>query len=75
MVKPVFEIVEHIGTLSQSEGSVRTELNLVAWCDRKPKYDIRPWKEGEEGREPYKGITLSVEELKALRELLNNMEL
>ena len=49
------------------------ELNLISWNDREPKYDIRDW--GPEHEKMGKGVTLSVEELKKLREILNEMEL
>ena len=41
--------------------------------DREPKYDIREW--SPDGQTMSKGVTLSKEELAALRELLNKMEL
>jgi len=49
------------------------ELNLISWNDREPKYDIRDWAPKHE--KMGKGVTLSVEELKKLRDLLNEMEL
>ncbi|ENI4752066.1 hypothetical protein D4M42_15010 [Enterococcus gallinarum] len=49
------------------------ELNLISWNDREPKYDIRDW--APEHEKMGKGVTLSVEELKKLREILNEMEL
>ncbi|MGF7440538.1 YdbC family protein, partial [Enterococcus faecalis] len=48
-------------------------LNLISWNDREPKYDIRDW--APEHEKMGKGVTLSVEELKKLREILNEMEL
>ncbi|QGR83548.1 hypothetical protein FOC36_02750 [Enterococcus gallinarum] len=44
------------------------ELNLISWNDREPKYDIRDW--APEHEKMGKGVTLSVEELKKLREIL-----
>lgn len=49
------------------------ELNLISWNDREPKYDIRDW--SPEHEKMGKGVTLSVEELKKLRDLLNEMKL
>ena len=46
---------------------------MISWNDREPKYDIRDW--APEHEKMGKGVTLSVEELKKLRELLNGMEL
>ena len=42
------------------------------WNDREPKYDIREW--SPDGQTMSKGVTLSKEELVALKELLNKME-
>ena len=69
----IFEIVKKIGVLSKSEKGWAKELNLIRWNDREPKYDIREW--SPDGQTMSKGITLSKEELSALKELLNQVEL
>lgn len=38
-----YEIVEHIGVLSESASGWRKELNLISWNGRAPKYDLRDW--------------------------------
>ena len=68
-----YEIIETIGDLSPSEGSWSKELNLISWNDRQPKYDLRDW--APEHAKMGKGITLSKDELKALKDILNGMEL
>ena len=68
-----YEIVKKIGVLSKSSSGWVKEVNLISWNDREPKYDIRDW--SADGGKMGKGVTLSVEELSALRELLNHMEL
>ncbi len=68
-----FEIVEKIGVLSSSASGWENQLNLMRWNDRDPKYDIRDW--SPDGEKMGKGVTLTKEELVALRELLNKMEL
>ncbi len=65
-----FEIVEEIGVLSESTKGWRTELNLVRWNEREPKYDLRNWSENHE--KIGKGITLSNDEMVKLKELLND---
>jgi hypothetical protein len=67
-----FEIIKKIGNLSKSDKGWAKELNLISWNDREPKYDIRDW--SPDGKTMGKGVTLSKEELAALRELLNKME-
>lgn len=47
--------------------------NLIAWNDRPPKYDLREW--SPDGQTMGKGVTLTKEEIKALRELLATLEL
>ena len=43
------------------------------WNDREPKYDLRDWSADRERRGI--GVTLSVEEVLALKELLNTLDL
>ena len=73
MTEIKFEIKETIGTLSESSKGWAKELNLVSWNDKEPKYDLREW--DPEHKKMGKGITLSVEELKKLRDMLNGMDL
>jgi hypothetical protein len=67
-----YEIVKNIGVLSKAGSGWTKELNLVSWNDREPKYDLRDWSVDHE--KMGKGVTLSREELIALKELLNQME-
>ena len=73
MAEIKFEIKETTGVLSESAKGWNKELNLISWNEKEPKYDIRDW--DSEHKKMGKGITLSIEELRKLRELLNNMEL
>ena len=68
-----FEIIEQIGNLSESGKGWTKELNLISWNDNAPKYDLRDWSPGHE--KMGKGITLSTEDLKKLRDILNEIEL
>lgn len=68
-----YEIVRKVGVLSRSASGWAKELNLISWNDREPKYDLRDW--SADGEKMGKGVTLSREELLALRELLNGLEL
>lgn len=67
-----FEIKESLGVLSESAKGWTKELNLVSWNDREPKFDIREW--DPEHQKMGKGITLSKEEIVALKKLLNEIE-
>jgi len=68
-----YEIIKNIGVLSESSSGWTKELNLVSWNDREPKYDLRDW--DPEHEKMGKGVTLTEEELKKLKELLGEMEL
>lgn len=63
-----YEVVEHIGVLSESAKGWKKELNRISWNGAIPKYDIREWAPGRE--KMGKGVTLSEEEFTALKNLL-----
>ena len=63
-----FKIVKHIGDLrTQSSGWIK-ELNVVAWNDAKPKFDIRDW--SPDHKTCGKGITFDDEEAQLLLQYL-----
>ncbi len=68
-----YEIKETVGTISESSKGWKKELNLISWNDKEPKFDLREW--APEHEKIGKGVTLSVEELKKLKEILNRMEI
>lgn len=63
-----YEIIEKCGILSESTKGWTKELNLISWNGGTPKYDIRDWSPDHE--KMGKGITLTDEEAKKLKELL-----
>ncbi|WP_461207611.1 YdbC family protein [Clostridium sp. DL1XJH146] len=73
MAEIKYEIEKTIGAISESPKGWSKELNLISWNGRAAKYDLRDW--APEHEKMGKGITLSVEELKTLRDLLNEMDL
>ncbi len=62
-----FNIIRHIGVLSERSSGWSRELNLISWNGGEPKYDIRDWSPDHE--KMGKGIALSREELMALCDL------
>ncbi|NFG24545.1 hypothetical protein FDF11_13655 [Clostridium botulinum] len=68
-----FEIKENTGVLSESAKGWKKELNLISWNDKEAKYDIRDW--DSEHKKMGKGVTLNIDELKALKEILINMKI
>lgn len=73
MAEIKYEIVEHVGIVSKGSKDWKRELNLISWNNREPKFDLRDWSPNYE--KMGKGITLSKEELKVLKELLNQLDL
>lgn len=68
-----YEIKEEVGIISESSKGWTKELNLISWNGKEAKYDLRDW--APEHEKMGKGITLSADELKKLKELLNNMDI
>jgi hypothetical protein len=73
MAEIKYEIIEQVGVLSTSALGWAKELNLISWNDREPKYDLRDWSSDHEKMS--KGVTFSREELQALKELLDTIDL
>lgn len=68
-----FEIEENFGIISNSNNGWSKELNLVSWNDRPAKFDIRDW--DEDHQKMGKGITLSIDEVRELKKILNDIDL
>ncbi|QGU95443.1 hypothetical protein GOM49_10395 [Clostridium bovifaecis] len=68
-----YEIKETIGIISELAKGWSKELNIISWNGRDSKFDLRDW--APEHEKMGKGITLSAEELKKLRDILNEIEL
>lgn len=68
-----YEIIKNIAVLSTSASGWSKELNLISWNDREPKYDLRDW--SSDHSKMGKGVTLTKEDLLALKDLLNNIDL
>jgi hypothetical protein len=73
MAEIKYEINESFGILSESSKGWSKELNLVSWNDKEAKYDLREW--DADHKKMGKGVTLSKDELKKLKEILNQMDL
>lgn len=72
--EPTYEVIEECGTLSTNDRGWEMKLRYIAWNGNEPKYDLRSWKEDENGEKCSKGITMTGEELEALLEILKGME-
>lgn len=65
----VFEITEHIGVINSYNNGWTKEINMVAWNDAKPKYDIRDWNPDHQVMS--RGITLHSGEMRQICQLLS----
>lgn len=68
-----YKIIREIAVLSERTNGWSKQLNLIAWGDNEPKYDIRDW--GPNREKMGKGVTLSPAELQSLTEVLDELEL
>lgn len=73
MAKFTYEIVKPIAVLSDS-GTLTTELNVISYSGNEPKYDLRKWRTSDGEKKMQKGITMTKEELSALRDVLNGLD-
>lgn len=69
-----YEIKEHFGTIAGAKDYKTLELNAVSFNDAAPKYDLRHWV-NKGGKKMGKGITLTGAQIRAIRDLLNNLPL
>jgi len=67
-----YEIMQQVGVVSISSSGWTKELNLISWNDREPKFDLRDW--SADHSKMGKGVTMTREELLALRDLLNQLQ-
>ena len=68
-----FEIKETVGVIAESAKGWKKELNLISWNGKEAKYDLREWAPKHE--KMGKGVTLTKDELKLLKDLLNSMQI
>ena len=65
-------IVKQIAVISENSDGWRKELNVVSWRNQMPKYDIRSY--ALDYSKISKGITLTADEMRELKAILNSME-
>lgn len=63
------KLIRTVGTLSENEKGWKKQLKVISWNDAEPKYDLRAWNP-EEDRSG-KGLTMTLDELKALGDIIN----
>lgn len=73
MAEIKYEIEKELGSIAESSKGWKKELNLISWNGKDAKYDLREWAPDHE--KMGKGVTLSADELKSLRDLLNTLDI
>lgn len=73
MAEIKYEIIESLGVISESNKGWTKELNLVAWNNYAPKYDIREWDPDHE--KMGKGLTFTKDEMIELKRLIDKLDL
>lgn len=73
MAEITFEITKSLGVLSESAKGWTKEINLVSWNKYPAKYDIREW--DPDHQKMSKGLTFTADEMKELRDILNELDL
>ncbi len=68
-----YDIEQRIAVLSTNARGWERQLNLISWNGNPAKYDIRDW--SPDGSRMGKGISLTGEELKNLKGILEELEL
>lgn len=63
-----FELLNDLGTIAKYNSS-KKRFTRISWNGNPPKYDIRTWK--KQDTKPGKGITLTEEELRRLKVLID----
>lgn len=70
-----YEIKQHFGVVAEEKSYRTLELNLVSFNDAEPKYDLRRWVNKDGEKTMGKGVTMTGEQIRALRDLLNSLPL
>lgn len=76
MTKPFScALMTHVGTLGVNSKMNDLDLNVVGWFKKEPKFDLRYWDDTNTPDPKSGGITLSLEQLRALKVILNSVDL
>ena len=66
-----YEILDNVGVFFNSKNGWTKEINIISWNGAEGKVDIRSW--SPDHSRMGKGISLTVEEFKALKESMNEI--
>lgn len=68
---PVYDIKKRLGVVSRARNGWTKEMNLVAWNDGEPRYELRSW--SPDHSRMGKGISLSLVEMGSLKKILEDV--
>lgn len=66
-----YEIIEHLGVISETARGWTREVNMISWNGREPKVDIRDW--SPEHDKMSKGLTFTKDELVELTKIVEKL--
>lgn len=66
-----YEVIKRLGILEGNPEGFHIEVNIISWDGNPPKLDIRKWNADRMNR----GLSLSTDGLKKLREILKDVTL
>lgn len=70
-----YEIKQNLGVVAEEKSYRTLELNVVSFNGAESKYDLRRWMDKDGERTMGKGCTMTGEQIRALRDLLNSLPL
>lgn len=71
-VEITYTIEEELGDLSVAAKGWKKQLTYTSWNNHEPKFDLRSWNEDHTAMR--KGLTLTKDEMVALRDILNGID-
>ena len=66
-----YEIVEHLGVISETARGWTREVHLISWNGHEPKIDVRDW--APDHSKMSKGLTFTKEELVELTKIAEKL--
>jgi hypothetical protein len=66
-----YDIVEHLGVISETARGWTREVNLISWNGHEPKIDVRDW--APDHSKMSKGLTFTKEELVELTKIAEKL--
>lgn len=68
-----YEFLGEHHRISEGSGGWSLELNKISWNKKAPKFDLRSW--SSDHQKMGKGITMTADDVRKLRDLLNQIEI